>query len=217
MTKKRSSKLLSWLLTLAMVLSLAAGMSITAFAQDNDIIVLYTNDVHCGVDDNIGYAGSCALQEADAAADPVCDSGRCRRRNSGSADRHVVRGRLSGRYRNQVGYDFAIPGNHEFDYGMNRFLGACGKLDCGYYSSNFVDLRTGNTVFAPYKMFTFGDVKVALVGASTRRASQNRHRPISRMQTVPMCMDSVRMRAVRACTQRFSLPLTQREMTGQLT
>ena len=57
MTKKRSSKLLSWLLTLAMVLSLAAGMSITAFAQDNDIIVLYTNDVHCGVDDNIGYAG----------------------------------------------------------------------------------------------------------------------------------------------------------------
>ena len=53
MTKKRSSKLLSWLLTLAMVLSLAAGMSITAFAQDNDIIVLYTNDVHCGVDDNI--------------------------------------------------------------------------------------------------------------------------------------------------------------------
>lgn len=38
MTKKRSSKLLSWLLTLAMVLSLAAGMSITAFAQDNDII-----------------------------------------------------------------------------------------------------------------------------------------------------------------------------------
>ena len=40
MAKKRSSKLLSWLLTLAMVLSLAAGMSITAFAQDNDIIVL---------------------------------------------------------------------------------------------------------------------------------------------------------------------------------
>ncbi len=30
-----------------------------------------------------------------------------------------------------------------------------------------MDLRTGNTVFAPYKMFTFGDVKVALVGAST--------------------------------------------------
>ena len=40
MAKKRSSKLLSWLLTLVMVLSLAAGMSITAFAQDNDIIVL---------------------------------------------------------------------------------------------------------------------------------------------------------------------------------
>ena len=58
MKKKNLMKSLTALaLSVLMVLSLAAGMSITAFAQDNDIIVLYTNDVHCGVDDNIGYAG----------------------------------------------------------------------------------------------------------------------------------------------------------------
>ena len=33
------------------------GGPITALAADKDIVVLYTNDVHCGVDDNIGYAG----------------------------------------------------------------------------------------------------------------------------------------------------------------
>ena len=203
MTKKRSSKLLSWLLTLAMVLSLAAGMSITAFAQDNDIIVLYTNDVHCGVDDNIGYAGLALYKKQMQQQTPYVILA-----DAGDAIQGAPIGTLSeGGYlvdiMNQVGYDFAIPGNHEFDYGMNRFLELAGKLDCGYYSSNFVDLRTGNTVFAPYKMFTFGDV--------------NRHHPISRMKMEPMCMDSARMRAARACTQRFSLPLTQREMTGQLT
>ncbi|MBS5301756.1 MAG: bifunctional metallophosphatase/5'-nucleotidase [Clostridiaceae bacterium] len=167
MAKKRSSKLLSWLLTLAMVLSLAAGMSITAFAQDNDIIVLYTNDVHCGVDDNIGYAGLALYKKQMQQQTPYVILA-----DAGDAIQGAPIGTLSeGGYlvdiMNQVGYDFAIPGNHEFDYGMNRFLELAGKLDCGYYSSNFVDLRTGNTVFAPYKMFTFGDVKVALVGAST--------------------------------------------------
>ncbi len=68
---------------------------------------------------------------------------------------------------NKVGYDFAVPGNHEYDYGMPRFLELAGKLSCGYYSSNFMDLRTGSTVFAPYKIFTYGDTKVAFVGATT--------------------------------------------------
>ena len=68
---------------------------------------------------------------------------------------------------NQVGYDFAIPGNHEFDYGMDRFLELADELNCGYYSCNFMDLRTGGTVFAPYKIMDFGDTQVAFVGAST--------------------------------------------------
>lgn len=118
---------------------------------------------------------------------------------------------------NQVGYDFAIPGNHEFDYGMNRFLELAGKLDCGYYSSNFVDLRTGNTVFAPYKMFTFGDVKVALVGASTpesfTKSTPSYFQDANGTYVYGFCEE----RAARACTQRFSLRLTRREMTGQLT
>ena len=115
MTKKRSSKLLSWLLTLAMVLSLAAGMSITAFAQDNDIIVLYTNDVHCGVDDNIGYAGLALYKKQMQQQTPYVILA-----DAGDAIQGAPIGTLSeGGYlvdiMNQVGYDFAIPGNHEFD------------------------------------------------------------------------------------------------------
>ena len=68
---------------------------------------------------------------------------------------------------NQAGYDFAIPGNHEFDYGMPRFLELADSLDCEYYACNFMDLRTGQTVLAPYKIMEFGDTKVAFVGAAT--------------------------------------------------
>ena len=31
---------------------------------DNDIVILYTNDVHCGVDDNLGYTGLAAVKNA---------------------------------------------------------------------------------------------------------------------------------------------------------
>ena len=68
---------------------------------------------------------------------------------------------------NYVGYDFAVPGNHEFDYGMSRFLELAGKLNCGYYSCNFIDSATGAPVFAPYKMFTYGATQVAFVGVTT--------------------------------------------------
>ena len=57
MKERMKQRLLSLLLAMAMVCSLTAGMPVTAFGADQDIVVLYTNDVHCGVDDNIGYAG----------------------------------------------------------------------------------------------------------------------------------------------------------------
>ena len=57
---------------MAAVLSLSSAF--VAFAADKDIIILNTNDVHCGVEDNIGYAGL-ALYEKEmkeqAGEDPL--------------------------------------------------------------------------------------------------------------------------------------------------
>ncbi len=164
---RRMARLLSLLLTLAMVCSLMTGMSFAAFAADQNIVVLYTNDVHCGVDDNIGYAGLSLYKKEVQAQTPYVILA-----DAGDAIQGAPIGTLSeGGYivdiMNQVGYDFAIPGNHEFDYGMSRFLELSKELNCGYYSSNFVDLRTNSLVFSPYKLFAFGGTKVALVGATT--------------------------------------------------
>ena len=52
------SLFLAIVLTTVTVMGLPlTGGPVTALAADKDIVVLYTNDVHCGVDDNIGYAG----------------------------------------------------------------------------------------------------------------------------------------------------------------
>lgn len=158
---------LSMWLTLLMVLSLTLGSSFAAFAADQDIIVLYTNDVHCGVDDNIGYAGLALYKQQMQQQTPYVTLV-----DAGDAIQGAPIGTISdGGYiieiMNKVGYDFAIPGNHEYDYGMDRFMELAGQLKCGYTSCNFMNLATGAPALAPYRMFTYGDTQVAFVGATT--------------------------------------------------
>ena len=146
-------------------------ISLTAAAADHYIVILYTNDVHCGVDDNIGYAGLAQYQKEMESYSPYVTLV-----DAGDAIQGAPIGTLSdGEYitdiMNELGYDVAIPGNHEFDYGMKQFLKLSRKLDCGYISCNFTDLRTGTDVFAPYKMISYGDTDIAFVGATTPETS----------------------------------------------
>lgn len=157
------SVILTGLLAAVMVL----GGGFCAFAADQDIVILHTNDVHCGVDDNIGYAGLALYKQEMEDQTPYVALV-----DAGDAIQGAPIGTLSdGGYiiqiMNEAGYDFAVPGNHEFDYGMARFLELSGQLSCGYYSCNFMDLSKGAPVFEPYKMFTYGDTQVAFLGIST--------------------------------------------------
>ena len=144
-----------------------AMTSMTAFALDHEIVILSTNDVHCGVDDNIGYAGLALYKNEMKAQTPYVALV-----DAGDAIQGAPIGTLSeGGYiidiMNRVGYDVAVPGNHEFDYQVPRLLELNKKLNGGYTSANFMDLKTGSTVFQPYKLFTYDDTKVAFVGLTT--------------------------------------------------
>ncbi|MEA4941312.1 MAG: 5'-nucleotidase C-terminal domain-containing protein [Oscillibacter sp.] len=163
--KKAISLLLAAVMAMSLTtVSLAAD---TTAVDKGDIVVLYTNDVHCGVDDSIGYAGLAAYKaEMLKATDYVTLA------DVGDAVQGAALGTLSkGEYivdiMNQMGYDVAVPGNHEFDYGMDQFLNLSKEMKCGYVCCNFMDLRTGKPVFDAYKMITYGDTKVAYVGIDT--------------------------------------------------
>ena len=138
----------------------------TAPAKLNDIVILGTSDVHCGIDQNIGYAGLAAYKKAmEEKYNYVALV------DAGDAIQGDTIGTLSkGEYlvdiMNEVGYDVVVPGNHEFDYGMDQFLNVIvPKMKATYVSANFV--KNGKPVFDTYKMMTYGDKKVAFVGICT--------------------------------------------------
>ena len=150
---------------------LTVGLTLAAplftWAADKEIVILHTNDMHCGINDNLGLATVAqmkkdALQETPYVA--LVDAGDA---VQGAPIGKLSRGEAVVRMMNAASYDFAIPGNHEFDYGMERFWQLNKKLKSGYYSANFEDLRTKKLALPAYKMLQFGDTKVAFVGATT--------------------------------------------------
>ena len=149
------------------VLAAVFTLALSASALAADVVILHTNDIHCGVSDNVGVARLSQykkdLKKAGAAVLLV---------DAGDAVQGAPIGKLSTgesivNIMNAIGYDFLIPGNHEFDYGMPRFFELLKKQKTPYFSCNFTDLRTGNLVLSPYKVVSAGGHKIAFVGVTT--------------------------------------------------
>ncbi len=163
-----TKKVLSLLLALLMVCSLASGM---AFADDaentrsTDIVILFTSDVHCGIDQGFGYAGLAAVRDylvAQGNAVILVDDGDS---IQGEPIGTMTKGEALIDLMNTVGYSVAIPGNHEFDYGMDQFLALAEKAKFDYISCNFN--HNGESVFQPYVIRELDGAKVAFVGVTT--------------------------------------------------
>ncbi len=160
-------KALSLILTVCLLASLFVGFNGTgAFAEgeDQDILILFTSDVHCGIDQGWGYAGLYAVKEnlsKDYNVLLVDDGDSIQGEPIGT----MTKGEAIIDIMNVMGYDVAIPGNHEFDYGMDRFLELAEKAEFPYISCNFN--KEGELVFEPWIMKEVGGVKIAFVGVTT--------------------------------------------------
>lgn len=147
-------------------------------AASDSIVIIHTNDVHCAVDvdekhGNLGYA---KLVDYVNTARTTYGDANVTLVDAGDAVQGKAIGTLSsGEYlidiMNQCGYDLVIPGNHEFDYGMDKFGILSALSNAPYLSCNFTDLRTGNLMFDAYAIREYptsaGTVKVGFVGICT--------------------------------------------------
>ena len=161
-------KLLTCILALGLMLTSPVMAETEAPAEgglSKDLVILYTSDVHCCVDQGFGYVGLKAVRDSLEAAGNytlLVDDGDSIQgeplgtMTSGEADIDLM---------NAVGYDIAIPGNHEFDYGMDRFLELTEKAEFPYISCNFN--KEGELVFDPYIIKEFDGVKIGFVGVTT--------------------------------------------------
>lgn len=165
-----NKKILSFILAASM--TAACSTAVSAGEQEGGIVVLYTNDIHCAVNEDeenqvLGYARIAGLKkQLEAEGNDVILA------DMGDAIQGDVIGTLSeGEYiidiMDQVGYDLAVPGNHEFDYGMEQFLSLAEKASFSYLSCNFKDLTSGEPVFEPYEMMEAGGKTIAFIGICT--------------------------------------------------
>lgn len=167
-------KTISLLLTLLLVLGLLPA---AAFAADaSPVVVLYTNDVHCALaqekDDSgaISHLGYPAVAAYAAEMKTQYGEDRVTLADAGDAIQGGAAGTLSkGSYPQQLmnaaGYDLAIPGNHEFDFGMDNFLSLVEKAEYQYICCNLT--KDGKPVLDPYAIVDYGDCKVGFVGIAT--------------------------------------------------
>ncbi len=133
------------------------------------IVILHTNDVHAGIDDHIGYAGLAAYKkdmEEKYGIDNVIlvDSGDA---VQGASVAMLTKGEAIVKLMNAVEYEYFVLGNHEFDYEIPRMFELTGMMESKIVSSNFIDMRTGKSVFAPYEIHTIDGIDIAFVGITT--------------------------------------------------
>ena len=129
-----------------------------------DVKILYTSDVHCAVDQGWGYGGICAIRQNLAKDYHVLlvDDGDA---IQGEPIGLMTKGEAIIDIMNAAGYDIAIPGNHEFDYGTENFLGLVRKAEFPYISCNF--RKEGELVFPAYVIREFDGVRIGFVGVTT--------------------------------------------------
>ena len=155
------TKILSIILAVVMVISTFP----LAFAAEAETVILYTNDVHCAIDDYAVLAAYKAQLETEGKNFITVDAGDA---IQGEVIGSMTKGEAVVDIMNAVGYDYAVPGNHEFDYGMDTFLEIAEiKAEYEYISSNFYHLTSNTPVLAPYAVENLGDYQVAFVGIST--------------------------------------------------
>lgn len=148
--------------------------------QPEDFVIFYTNDVHGGVNDkafytgtdkSLGYAALAALKakaNAKTKGALLVDSGDS---IQGSVPNTMSSGKSSMLLMKETGYDYLVPGNHEFDFSVDKFIENAKGVGLNYICANFTDMN-GNLVFN--KAYDIADVniggetkKIAFIGLDT--------------------------------------------------
>ncbi len=149
-----------------MILGMVAlMMGLHAGWAQKSIVILYENDVHCGID---GYQKMAGLRDAinktdTAYAGAVCVGDFLQGNTTGA----ISKGQYVVDIMKLMDYDAVTLGNHEFDYGVPRMKMLLEQLNAPIVSCNLYDVADQQFVYMPYIIKQFGNKKVAFIGATT--------------------------------------------------
>ena len=145
--------------------SISADDKAAAVEKNGEIYILYTSDVHCGIDSNFGYAGLYEYRqrlEEQGCTTILVDDGDF---VQGGVLGTITKGEAIIRLMNEMDYDAVVPGNHEFDYGIEQLMHLVDMAEYPFICCNFT--KDGKTVFKPYEIVEAAGKKIAFVGVTT--------------------------------------------------
>lgn len=157
--------------TLALLITGSYFLGRYLIGQRNDIVILYTNDVHGRFDANLTYASVAAMKQdlLKQGKDVILmDAGD---HLSGSLYSIYDKGGTMSQLMSDAGYDVATLGNHEFDHGFARLDEIRNNVKYEYICSNLYHLENGvaTTRYTDHasRIFKVANRKVGVVGIST--------------------------------------------------
>lgn len=166
--KKNNGKIVSLALAVLMIFSLFTSCG--ADTRSNDIVVLFTNDVHCGIEENIGYAGLAAYKKEMESVHKYVTLVDCGDAIQGDFIGTVSDGEYIIDIMNELDYELAVIGNHEFDYGMERLSHLIDKAEAEYLACNITYSGNKENLLddvKPYEIVEYGRKEIAFIGVAT--------------------------------------------------
>ncbi len=149
------------------ILAISSSSATGIAAEQGDIVIIYTNDTHCETDSASNFADISAIEAVEMAKGNeviIVDAGDA---VQGGTIGAISKGAYIIDIMNEVGYDVAALGNHEFDYQVPRLMELSEMADFPYISTNFVWAKDGKRVFEPYYLTSIDGTDIAFVSALT--------------------------------------------------
>jgi len=157
-------RLLTILLITLPVMMMAEGKK----APESKIVILYENDPHSTLD---GYAKMASLK-----ADLLADTPNVLTVSGGDFSADFIPGDKLGnktkgagiiRIMNKIGYDYIVPGNHDFDYSIDNIQKNFINLKATALCCNLFKAGSKEALFPGYAVCSIGGIKIGLVGVTT--------------------------------------------------
>lgn len=162
-------KLTSILLVFALVFTVISAGTFSSFAFSKvckeyagKIVILHSNDVHGAIDGYQYMAGLKAQYQAKGADVILADAGDF---IQGSVYVSASQGDSAVKLMNEVGYDIATLGNHEFAYGYSQMMQSLHNAKFQIVCANV--FKKGSTIYPGSTIINKSGVKIGFFGLET--------------------------------------------------
>ena len=133
----------------------------------DDIVILHVNDVHCGLNNTVGYDGFVLYRDELKKKYKNIISVDVGDHIQGGSIGAISNGEAIIKLMNKVEFNVSILGNHEFDYGVEQLFKLGENISSRYICSNFYYRKNKTRVYKPYKIIEIANKTIGFVGVLT--------------------------------------------------